>query len=139
MLRAFVGFSTFLLFVLSGYRMAGGRMFALLQPLPMFIVLVTFSVIGSLLAIFPISTIRQALKPSDDPEKKAMAIRIWRHAEILSYLAGILGCLLGFTISANFMDQPANDVAAHFAASLMGLVIGIVQGIFFRFLRIRAN
>jgi flagellar motor component MotA len=139
MLRAIVALFTFLFFVLSGYRLAGGKMLALLHPLPMFIVLVTFSVIGSLLAIFPISSIRQSFQPSEDPEKKALAIRVWRHAEILSYLAGILGCLLGFSISSNFMDQPANDIGAHFGASLMGLIFGIIQGIFFRFLRIRAN
>ena len=139
MLRAFVGLFTFLFFVLSGYWMAGGKVVSLLHPLPMFIVLVTFSVIGSLIAIFPISSIRQALQPGDDPEKKAVAVRVWRHAEILSYLAGILGCLIGLSISALYLDQPINNIGVKFGASLLGIILGITQGIFFRLLRVRAN
>ena len=139
MRRAILSLFIFVFFLLSGYFMAGGRIVVILHPLPMFVVLVTFSVVGSLLAIYPFSSIKQAMNPGESPANAAMAVRVWRHAEVLSYLAGILGCAIGFSISANYMDMPINVIGGKFAASLVGVVLGTTQGVFFRFLRMRSE
>jgi flagellar motor component MotA len=138
MLRAILGFFTFLVFILFGYFMEGGVLVVLLHTLPIFIVLVSFSVIAALLVIYPFSIIKQALRP-DDSSNKVIVIRVWHHAERLSYLAGAMSTFLGLMIASRFLDQPINVVAAKFAASMVGILLGLLQGIFFRFLRARAE
>ena len=138
MLRAILGFFTFLVFILFGYFMEGGVLVVLLHPLPFFIVLVSFSVIAALLVIYPFSVIKQALRP-DEVSNKVVAIQVWHQAERLSYLAGVMSTILGFMITSRFLDQPINVAGAKFAASMVGIVLGIMQGIFFRFLQSRAE
>ena len=138
MLRAALGFLEFLVFVLLGYCMEGGVLVVLLHPLPMFVVLVSFSVIAALLALYPLSTIRRALRPGDAPDR-AVAIRVWHHAERLSYLAGVISTVLGLMVTSRFLDQPISAIGAKWAASMMGILLGAMQGLFFRLLRARAE
>ena len=138
MLRTILGFVTFLVFILFGYFMEGGVLVVLLHPLPIFLVLVTFSVTAALLVVYPVSVIRQALRPKED-SNKVIAIRVWHHAERLSYLAGVMSTVLGFMITTRFLDQPINVIGAKVAASMLGILLGMMQGVFFRFLRARAE
>jgi len=136
-LRSIFSVIVLLAFLLTGYLMAGGVLVNILHPLPVFIVWVTLSVASALLVFYPLSVIKQALHPDED-SNKAAARRVWLQAERLSYLAGIMSTALGLIITFRFLDQPINAVGTKIGASIMGILLGSIQGIFFRFLRARA-
>jgi len=132
MQRASIAFLAFVAFILVGYRMIGGDFSLLFHTALMWFVMITVSTVVAISLVFKTVEIRAALAVSD-----ASAERVWAVAEKLSYLAGLVAALLGLAVTFRFLGQEAGNFGVKIGASMSGLVFGILQGVFFRLLRVR--
>lgn len=137
--RLGLGIAGVVLVVAAAIRMAGGQAGLWLHTLFFY---GSFALVVPVVALHTIwsrqalrRALAHALRPRPDLGGAAGSIRIWRAAEGLTVVSGLLGALGGFILSLSFLGVGA--FGPKFAASLTPLFVGLLMAVVYRILQHR--
>ena len=127
--------------VLLAILMAGGRPTTWLHPFTFWMCFTVGVPVIALHTVWSRRELRRALahatQTGNDLSGAPESISVWKAAEGIAYVSGILGCVTGLMITFTFMDK--GGLGFKIAASLTPVFFGLISAICFRLLRLRVE
>ena len=136
-----IGVLMLLVVVVLAIRLAGGQPTTWLHPMTFWMCFTIGVPVVALHSVWSRGELRLALTHATQvgaslPGAPA-SVSIWRAAEGIAYVSGVLGCVTGLMITFTFMDK--GGLGFKIAASLTPVFFGLISAIFFRLLRLRVE
>jgi len=121
--------------------LAGGRPTTWLHPFTFWMCFTVGVPVIALHTVWSRRELRRALvhatQTGNDLSGAPESISVWKAAEGIAYVSGILGCVTGLMITFTFMDK--GGLGFKIAASLTPVFFGLISALCFRLLRLRVE